>query len=64
MKEFQYCVENKHVLFNHMLRGAWNQTESAFGRLKARWRTLMKYTDLKLDTILLIIYTCFILHNY
>ena len=38
MKEFQYCAENKHVLFNHMLRSARNQTESAFGRLKARWR--------------------------
>ena len=33
MKEFQYCAENKHVLFNHMLRSARNQIESAFGRL-------------------------------
>ena len=64
MKEFQYCAENKHVLFNHMLRSARNQIESAFGRLKARWRILTKAIDLNLDTIPLIIYTCFVLHNY
>ena len=64
MKESQYCAENKHVLFNHMIRSAWNQIESAFDRLKARWRILTKPIDLKFDTILLIIYTCFIIHNY
>ena len=64
MKEFQYCAESKHVLFNHMLRSARNQIESAFGRLKARWRILTKPIDLKLDTIPLIIHTCFVLHNY
>ena len=64
MKEFQYCAENKHVLFSHMLRSARNQIESAFGRLKARWRILTKPIDLELDTIPLIIYTCFVLHNY
>ena len=57
MKEFQYCAENKHVLFNHMLRSARNQIESEFSRLKARWRILMKPIDLKLDIIPLIIYT-------
>ena len=49
MKEFQYCAENKHVLFNHMLRSA--------SRLTARWRILTKPIDLKFDTIPLIIYT-------
>ena len=41
-----------------MLRSALNQTESAFSRLKARWRVLTKPVDLKLDAIPLIIYTC------
>ena len=56
MKEFQYCAENKHILFNHMLQSARNQIESVFGRLKARCRILTKPIDLKLDTISLIIY--------
>ena len=47
-----------------MLRSAWNQIESEFGRLKAYWRILTKPIDLKLDTIPLIIYTYFVLHNY
>ena len=64
MKEFQYSAENKHVLFSHALRSARNQIESAFGRLKARWRILTKTINLKFDTILLIIYRCFALHNY
>ena len=63
MKEFQYCAENKHVLFNHMLGRAQNQIESAFGRLKARWRILAKPIDLKLDTISLIIYTITVKQN-
>ena len=64
MKEFQYCAENKHVLFNHVLRSARNQIESAFGQLKARWRILTQPINLKFDAIPLIIYTCFALHNY
>ena len=32
--------------------------------LKRRWRILTKPIDLKLDTVLLIIYTSLILHNY
>ena len=63
MKEFQYCAENKHVLFNHMLGSARNQIESAFGRLKVRWRILTKPIDPKLDTIPLIICTCFVPHK-
>ena len=30
-KEFQYCIENKQVIFNNMFRGAPNKTECAFG---------------------------------
>ena len=27
MKEFQYCIEKKQVIFNNILRGARNQTD-------------------------------------
>lgn len=30
-KEFQYCIENKQVIFNNMLRGAPNQIECDIG---------------------------------
>ena len=47
-----------------MLRSARNQTESAFGRLKATWRILTKPVDHKLDIILSFVYICFVLQNY
>ena len=64
MKEFQSCTENKPVVFNNLLRGARNQIESAFGRLKARWRIITRPIDLKLDIVPSVIYSCFVLHNY
>ena len=50
-------------MFNTMLRSARNQIECAFGRLKARWRILLRSMDLKLEDMPDIILACFFLHN-
>ena len=51
-------------MFNTMLRLARNQIECAFGRLKARWRILLRSMDLKLEDMPDIILACFFLHNF
>ena len=62
IKEFDRCDSNEKVVFNNMLRGAWNPIECAFGRLKAGWGVLTKPIDLNLTSIPNVIYACFILH--
>lgn len=64
MKEYSTCSTNEEAIFNQMLRSARNQIESAFGRLKARWRILQRPLDQKLDDVPNIIYSCFVLHNF
>ena len=64
MKEYQTCSTNQEVIFNNLLRTARNPIECAFGRLKARWSVLSKQIDLKLENLPVIIYSCFVLHNY
>jgi hypothetical protein len=64
IKEFQSCSNNEEVIFNTMLRSARNQIECAFGRLKARWGFLRKIVDIKIETVPIVIYTCFVLHNF
>nr|XP_047137549.1 uncharacterized protein LOC105843733 [Hydra vulgaris] len=64
IKEFQSCSNNKEVIFNSMLRSARNQIECAFGRLKARWGFLRKIVDIKIETVPIVTYTCFVLHNF
>jgi hypothetical protein len=64
MKKYETCENNKQVVFNNMLRAARNPIECAFGRLKARWAVLTKKIDLKLEKVPIIVYACFVLHNY
>ena len=59
MKEYAVCQGNNEVMLNTMLRSARNQIECAFGRLKARWRILLRLEDIP-DIIL----ACFVLHNF
>ena len=64
IKEFASCSNNGEVIFNNILRIARNQVECAFGRLKARWGFLRRKVNLKIETILNVIYACFVLHNF
>ena len=64
LKEYDPCVSNEQVVFNTMLRSAHNPIECAFGRLKARWGTLTRTIDLKLESVPTVVYACFVLHNY
>ena len=64
IKEFTSCSNNGEVIFNDMLRSARNQVECAFDSLKARWGFLRRRIDLKIETILKVIYTCFVFHKF
>ena len=64
MKEYQTCTSDSQVIFNNILRSARNPVECAFGRLKGRWRFLTKQTDLNLDILPVVVYACFVLHNF
>ena len=64
MKEFEHCKSNEEVIFNQMLRSARNQIECAFGRLKARWRILMRPMDIPVSYLPNVIFACFVLHNF
>ena len=64
MKEYDHCKCNEQVIFNNLLRSARNPIECTFGRLKARWAILSRKMDLKLESIPVVIYVCFVLRNY
>ena len=49
--------------FNYYLSRARIVVENGFGRLKARWRRLMKRNDMNIENIPCIVTTCCILHN-
>ena len=63
MKEYAVCQGNDEVMSNTMLKSARNQIECSFGRLKARWRILLRPMNLKFEDIPDIVLACFVLHN-
>ena len=56
-------LSRQQSTFNYRLSRARVVTENAFGRLKGRWRCLMKRNDTDLDQIPTLITACVILHN-
>ena len=49
--------------FNYVLSRSRMTTENTFGRLKGRWRQLMRRIDMSLEIVPQIVTTCCILHN-
>ena len=47
-----------------MLRSSLNPIECAFGRLKACWGFLTRMIDLQLEHVPVVIFSCFVLHNF
>ena len=53
--------EQKH--FNYRQSRARMVVENAFGRLKGRWRCLLKRLDFKLENVPNVVSSCVVLHN-
>lgn len=49
--------------YNYRQSRARMVVENSFGRLKGRWRCLLKRLDLKLENIPHIVASCIVLHN-
>ena len=49
--------------YNHMISSARIVVENSYGRLKGRWRRLMKRNDMHIDNIPMIIAAACVLHN-
>ena len=63
-KKYQSCSLNDEVLFNIMIRAARNSIECAFGWLEACWAILTRKIDFKLESVPILIYACFVFHNF
>lgn len=50
--------------FGYKLCSARNVNECSFGRLKARFACLKRGMDINIDNLPLVIYACFVLHNF
>ena len=56
-------LSTQQSTFNYRLSRASNVEENAFGRLKGRWRCLMKRNDCTLELVKVQVAACCILHN-
>ena len=53
--------QQKH--YNYRISRARTVAENAFGRLKTRWRRLMKTNEMRLVNVPTVIAACCVLHN-
>ena len=53
----------KQQMFNYRLSRARMVVECAFGRLKGRWRSLLKRNDINVRFLPTYVATCCVLHN-
>lgn len=56
-------LEPEQRQFNYRLSRARMTVENTFGRLKARWRILIKFSEMDFKKTVMMITTCCILHN-
>lgn len=57
-------VTQEQIGFNHRLSQARMTVERAFGRLKGRWRCLLKLCDAHISLVSQIVSACCVLHNF
>ncbi|CAM2110865.1 unnamed protein product [Caretta caretta] len=63
MKPYTGSLDSSQELFNYRLSKCRMVVECAFGRLKARWRSLLTRLDLSETNIPTVITACCVLHN-
>ena len=56
-------MAQKQKLFNYRLSRARMVVKNAFGRLKGRWRCLLKRNDSRVSNVIDITTACVVLHN-
>ena len=56
-------LDRRSKQFNYRLSSARMVVENAFGRLKGRWRCLLKWYDGNLEYLIPVVATCCTLHN-
>ncbi|XP_050811461.1 uncharacterized protein LOC127052147 [Gopherus flavomarginatus] len=63
MKPYTGSLDSSQELFSYRLSKCRMVVECAFGRLKARWRTLLTCSDLSQTNVPIVIAACCVLHN-
>ena len=63
MKPFDDTATSEQKYFDYRLSSARMVVENAFGRLKGRWRRLLKKIDMAIENVPTVIAACCILHN-
>ena len=64
MKPFPNGTQDQEKkTYNYRMSSARIVVENAFGRLKGRWRRLMKKNEMRIDNVIMVVGACCVLHN-